>query len=131
MNGKHLRKLTTSCRLGPIDSSAKTFTVRRFWVKLVGIIFWMTDEHTSSKLEIMLISRRRGRRRMLYINGCGSNNKFGVFVRRVAHHCQFQCRNDVDSCWTFLINYKYLSSEGVSSMNIPWYTFCDVLLQHE
>jgi hypothetical protein len=41
--------------LGPIDSTAKTFTVRRYVVKLVEFIFWMTDEHTSSKLEKMLI----------------------------------------------------------------------------
>ena len=46
-HGKHLRKLTTCSRLGPIDSSAKTFTVRSFGVKLVGIIFWMRGEHIS------------------------------------------------------------------------------------
>ena len=103
---KQLRKLTTCSRLGPIDSSAKTFTVRSFAVRLVRIIFRMTDEQTSSELEIMLICRRRGRRRPLYLNGCGSNNKFRVFVRRVAHHCQFRHRNDIDSCWSILINYK-------------------------
>ena len=93
-HGKHLRKLTTWSRLGPTDSSAKTFTVPRIWVKLC----WMTDEHTSSKLEIMLISRR-GRRRLLYM-------KVVVFSRRVAHHCQFWRRNGIDSCWTLLTNYK-------------------------
>ena len=52
---KHLRQLKTWSRL-TTDSSAKTFTVPRVWVKLR----WMKDEHTSSKLEITLISRRRG-----------------------------------------------------------------------
>ena len=105
-HGKHVRKLTTCSRPGPIDSSAKTFTVRSFGVRLVRIIFWMTDEQTSSKLEIMLICRRRGRRRLLYLDGCGSNDNFGVFDRRVSHHCQFRCRNDTDSYWTLLINYN-------------------------
>ena len=57
-HGKHPTQLKTCSRLGPIDSSAKTFTVCSLGVKLVEIIFWMTDKHTSSKLEIMLFSRR-------------------------------------------------------------------------
>ena len=94
-HGKHLRQLTTWSRLGPTDSSAKNFTVPRIWVKLC----WMTDEHTSSKLEITLISRRRGIGRLLY-------QKVVVFDRWVSHNCQFRRRNDIDSCWTLLINYK-------------------------
>jgi hypothetical protein len=35
--------------MGPIDFIAKIFTVRTDWVKLVGIIFWMTVVNTSRK----------------------------------------------------------------------------------
>ena len=69
--------------------------------------------------------------RIATLNGCGSNNKFEVFVRRVAHHCQFRRRNDIDSCWTFLITTSNLSSADVSSMTIPWYTSCDVFPPHQ
>jgi hypothetical protein len=49
VQGKHLRNLTTSSRLGPTECSAKIFTVRRGQVKLVGIIFWMTGEHIDQQ----------------------------------------------------------------------------------
>jgi hypothetical protein len=49
VQGKHLRNLTISSRSGPTNCSAKIFTVRGGRVKLVGIIFWMTDEHIDQQ----------------------------------------------------------------------------------
>ena len=47
VQGKHLRNPTTASSLGPMEFSAKTFTVLRDDVKSMGIIFWRTSEHTS------------------------------------------------------------------------------------
>ena len=47
VQGKHLRNPTTASSLGPMEFSAKTFTVLRDDVKSTGIIFWRTSEHTS------------------------------------------------------------------------------------
>jgi hypothetical protein len=49
MQGKHLRYPTDAFRLGPIEFSAKIFTVRRDVFKLVRIVFGRTWEHTSNK----------------------------------------------------------------------------------
>ena len=49
VQGKHLRKLTTSSSSGPTDCSAKIFTVCRGRLKLVGIIFWMTSKHIDQQ----------------------------------------------------------------------------------
>ena len=106
VHGKHVRNPTTWSRLGSIDFSAKIFTVRMDWVKLVWIIFWKTVVNTSRRNLKMWISRRRRRRWVLYVNDCGSNKEFREFGGRVHQHYQFRRVNDPDFCWTFYIRYK-------------------------
>jgi hypothetical protein len=46
-----VRRDTTAPRFGRIEFTAKTLTARRERIKLVGILFWRTDIHTLRELE--------------------------------------------------------------------------------
>ena len=126
VHGKHVRNTTTWSRLGPIDFSAKIFTVRMDWVKLVGIIFWKTVVSTSRRNLKMWISRRRRRRWVLYLNDYGSNKEFGEFGRRVHQRCQFRRVNDPDFVGPSRSDTSNLSRKGAFSMTITWNSWSDL-----
>ena len=119
VHGKHVRNPKTWSRLGPIDFSAKIFTVCMDWVKLVGIIFWKTVVNTSRRNLKMWISRRRRRRWVLYLNDYGSNKEFREFGRRVHQRCQFRRVNDPDFLLDLLDQIQAIS-QGKAHSQWPW-----------
>ena len=124
---KDVRNPTTWSRLGLIDFSAKIFTVRMDWVKLVGIIFWKTVVNTSRRnLKIWISRGQRRRRWVLYLNDYGSNKEFGEFGRRVHQRCQFRRVMTLIFVGPSISDTRNLSRKGAFSMTITWNSWSDL-----
>ena len=102
--GKHLRKLTTTSRLGPPETRTKTLTVCILVVKPTSIIFCRNIKHLQIRIiacifhmaECAIIDAST------YLKNSGSKVECGYAFRQGAQNLQFRSPEHPDGRWAVI-----------------------------